>query len=182
MSVRLAFILFITTIAVILWLTPTLLAYHREKEQQRTAQALREHEKAVAQKNKEATALLEQTKIALSEGKQRRLNELTYNIQELRSTYPSPSKKWQDIQSLKQDVNKNLFYLIDKLEPFRLSNKEMLLCVSCLVYPDMNSTQLATHIIYSSVGIRTLKQRTANKIGTTAARLRDCLTELVISS
>lgn len=182
MLVRLLFIIFIIVAAAILWITPTISAYRREKAQQRTARTLREREKAIQQKHREATEILKQTEITLSERKQRRLNELTYNINDIRCNHPVPSKKWQDCKCLKQDVNQHLFHLIDKLESYHLSDKEMLLCISCLVYADMRSSQMATHIIYSSVGIRTLKQRTAAKLGTTAANLSDFLTALAISA
>jgi hypothetical protein len=40
---------------------------------------------------------------------------------------------------------------------------------------------LAEYMIYSAVGIRTFKQRTAQKLGTTAANLYDFLVDLAIS-
>lgn len=180
MMIHLLFILFIIVVATVLWLIPIWYAYRKEKVQQRTAKVLEERNCYVIRKEKEVSEVFAQYVSLLSNEKQRRLNELTYNIQELRRLYPIPPKKWQNYLVLKNDVNQLLLHIFDKLEPYKLSDKEMLFCASCLIYHDMSLSDISNHIIYSAVGIRTLKQRTAQKIGTTAAHLHKYLIEMAI--
>lgn len=180
MLIHLLFILFIIIAATVLWLVPTWYAYRKEKAQQRTAKLLEERNCYIIRKEKEVSEALAQNQLLLSNEKQRRLNELTYNINELQRLYPVPQKKWQNYFVLKREVNQLLFHIFDKLEPYKLSDKEMLFCASCLIYRDMSLSDIATHIFYSAVGIRTLKQRTAQKLGTTAAHLHEYLIEMAI--
>lgn len=180
MLIHLLFILFIIIAATVLWLIPTWYAYRKEKAQQRTAKVLEERNCYVIRREKEVSEALAKNQLLLSNEKQRRLNELTYNIKELQRLYPVPSKKWQNYVVLKHEVNQLLFHIFDKLEPYKLSDKEMLFCASYLIYRDMNLSEMSIHIIYSSIGIRTLKQRTAQKLGTTAAHLQEYLIEMAI--
>lgn len=180
MLIHLLFILFIIIAAIVLWLIPTWYAYRKEKAQQRAAKVLEERNCYVVKKEKEVSEALAQNQLLISNEKQRRFNELTYNIKELQHLYTVPPKKWQNYSVLKHEVNQLLFHIFDKLEPYKLSDKEMLFCASCLIYQDMNLSEMSIHIIYSSIGIRTLKQRTAQKLETTAAHLQEYLIEMAI--
>ena len=82
---------------------------------------------------------------------------------------------------VRNELNQSLLCLLDKLAEKKLSEKEIHLCVYCLLYYDISTKVLAEYMIYSAVGIRTFKQRTAKKLGTTAANLYNFLIEMAIS-
>ena len=92
-----------------------------------------------------------------------------------------PDKKWNDYQKFRTELNQLLLCLFDKLAERKLSEKEIRLCVYCLLYRDVSTKVLAEYLIYSAVGIRTFKQRTAQKLDTTAANLYVYLVDLAIS-
>lgn len=102
-------------------------------------------------------------------------------MEQLRVRYPIPDKKWNDYEKFRNELNQLLLCLFDKLSEHKLSEKEIRLCVYCLLYHDVSTKVLAEYVIYSAVGIRTFKQRTAQKLGTTAANLYDFLVALAIS-
>lgn len=118
---------------------------------------------------------------ALEEQRQQRLQALNMHIEQLRVRYPMPDKKWNDYQKFRTELNQLLLCLFDKLAERKLSEKEIRLCVYCMLYKEASTKTLAEYVIYSPVGIRTFKQRTAQKIGTTAANLYEYLVELAIS-
>lgn len=118
---------------------------------------------------------------ALEEQRQQRLQALNMHIEQLRVRYPMPDKKWNDYQKFRTELNQLLLCLFDKLAERKLSEKEIRLCVYCLLYRDVSTKVLAEYLIYSAVGIRTFKQRTAQKLDTTAANLYVYLVDLAIS-
>lgn len=118
---------------------------------------------------------------SLEEQRQQRLQALNMHIEQLRVRYPIPDKKWNDYQKFRTELNQLLLCLFDKLAERKLSEKEIRLCVYCMLYKEASTKTLAEYVIYSPVGIRTFKQRTAQKIGTTAANLYEYLVELAIS-
>lgn len=118
---------------------------------------------------------------SLEEQRQQRLQALNMHIEQLRARYPIPDKKWNDYQKFRTELNQLLLCLFDKLAERKLSEKEIRLCVYCLLYRDVSTKVLAEYLIYSAVGIRTFKQRTAQKLDTTAANLYVYLVDLAIS-
>lgn len=118
---------------------------------------------------------------SLEEQRQQRLHALNMHIEQLRVRYPMPDKKWNDYQKFRTELNQLLLCLFDKLAERKLSEKEIRLCVYCLLYRDVSTKVLAEYLIYSAVGIRTFKQRTAQKLDTTAANLYVYLVDLAIS-
>ncbi len=117
----------------------------------------------------------------IEEQRQQRHDALMSHIELVRTRHPKPDKKWNDYSVFRNELNQSLLCLLDKLAEKKLSEKEIHLCVYCLLYYDISTKVLAEYMIYSAVGIRTFKQRTAKKIGTTAANLYDFLVEMAIS-
>ena len=117
----------------------------------------------------------------LEELRQHRILALMQHVGHFRMRYPKPNKEWNNYEKMRSELNQLLLCLLDKLAEKKLSEKEIRLCVYCLLYRDVSTKVLAEYIIYSAVGIRTFKQRTAQKLGTTAANLYDYLVDLAIS-
>jgi len=117
----------------------------------------------------------------LEEQRNQRMEALVQHVEHFRARYPKPNKEWSNHEKMRSELNQPLLCLLDKLAERKLSEKEIRLCVYCLLYHDVSTKVLAEYIIYSAVGIRTFKQRTAQKLGTTAANLYDFLVELAIS-
>ena len=117
----------------------------------------------------------------LEEQRNQRMEALVQHVEHFRARYPKPNKEWSNHEKMRSELNQPLLCLLDKLAERKLSEKEIRLCVYCLLYHDVSTKVLAEYIIYSAVGIRTFKQRTAQKLGTTAANLYDFLVELTIS-
>lgn len=118
----------------------------------------------------------------IEEQRQQRHDALMSHIKLVRTRHPKPDKKWNnDYSVFRNELNQSLLGLLDKLAEKKLSEKEIRFCVYCLLYYDISTKVLAEYMIYSAVGIRTFKQRTAKKIGTTAANLYDFLVEMAIS-
>ena len=117
----------------------------------------------------------------LEEQRNQRMEALMQHVEHFRARYPKPNKEWSNYEKMRSELNQPLLCLLDKLAERKLSEKEVRLCVYCLLYYDVSTKVLAEYIIYSAVGIRTFKQRTAQKLGTTAANLYDFLVALAIA-
>ena len=117
----------------------------------------------------------------LEEQRNQRMEALMQHVEHFRKRYPKPNKEWSNYEKMRTELNQSLLCLLDKLAERKLSEKEVRLCIYCLLYHDVSTKVLAEYMIYSAVGIRTFKQRTAQKLGTTAANLHDYLVELAIS-
>ena len=117
----------------------------------------------------------------LEEQRNQRMEALMQHVEHFRKRYPKPNKEWSNYEKMRTELNQSLLCLLDKLAERKLSEKEIRLCIYCLLYHDVSTKVLAEYMIYSAVGIRTFKQRTAQKLGTTAANLHDYLVELAIS-
>ena len=118
----------------------------------------------------------------LEEQRNKRMEALKKHVEHFRVRYPKPNKEWSNHEKMRSELNQSLLCLLDKLAERKLSEKEIRLCVYCLLYRDVSTKVLAEYMIYSAVGIRTFKQRTAQKLGTTAANLYDYLVELAVSN
>lgn len=118
---------------------------------------------------------------ALEEQRCQRTEALMQHVEHFRKRYPKPNKEWSNYEKMRSELNQSLLCLLDKLAERKLSEKEIRLCVYCLLYHDVSTKVLAEYVIYSPVGIRTFKQRTAQKLGTTAANLYDFLVELALA-
>ena len=117
----------------------------------------------------------------LEEQRNQRMEALVQHVEHFRARYPKPNKEWSNHEKMRSELNQPLLCLLDKLAERKLSEKEIRLCVYCLLYRDVSTKILAEYMIYSAVGIRTFKQRTAQKLGTTAANLYDFLVDLAIA-
>ena len=117
----------------------------------------------------------------LEEQRDQRMEALVQHVEHFRARYPKPNKEWSNYEKMRSELNQSLLCLLDKLAERKLSEKEIRLCIYCLLYHDVSTKVLAEYMIYSAVGIRTFKQRTAQKLGTTAANLYDFLIDLAIS-
>ena len=117
---------------------------------------------------------------SLEEQRQQRVMALMQHVEQLRLRYPVPDKEWNDYEKFRSELNQLLLCLFDKLSEHKLSEKEIRLCVYSLLYKEVSTKTLAEYMIYSAVGIRTFKQRTAQKLGTTAANFYDFLVEMAI--
>ena len=117
----------------------------------------------------------------LEEQRHQRLEALMQHMEHFRMRYPKPNKEWSNYEKMRTELNQSLLCLLDKLAERKLSEKEIRLCIYCLLYHDVSTKVLAEYMIYSAVGIRTFKQRTAQKLDTTAANLYDYLVELAIA-
>ena len=148
----------------------SVILYWRKKKQYVDAQA-----EAVQQAEEEFRQTIE-------EQQQQRYDALMAHVEFVRTLYPNPDKKWNEYSVFQNTLNQSLLGLLDKLAERKLSEKEIRLCVYCLLYHDVSTKVLAEYMIYSAVGIRTFKQRTAQKLGTTAANLYDFLVDLAISN
>ena len=117
----------------------------------------------------------------LEEQRNQRMEALVQHVEHFCARYPKPNKEWSNYEKMRSELNQPLLCLLDKLAERKLSEKEIRLCVYCLLYRGVSTKILAEYMIYSAVGIRTFKQRTAQKLGTTAANLYDFLIDLAIS-
>ena len=117
----------------------------------------------------------------LEEQRNQRMEALVQHVEHFCARYPKPNKEWSNYEKMRSELNQPLLCLLDKLAERKLSEKEIRLCVYCLLYRGVSTKILAEYMIYSAVGIRTFKQRTAQKLGTTAANLYDYLVDLAIS-
>ena len=88
---------------------------------------------------------------------------------------------WKDYSAMSKLINDNFGMLVTKLHNrYQLSEKEIRLCVLVLL-GNPSGKQLATLLYYGESGIRTLKNRIANKLGTNSVELRTHLINLAIS-
>lgn len=112
-----------------------------------------------------------------------RATELEHNILHLTTLYPVPCKAWHRYAVLRETVSPQLFHLMSKLEQTNaLSEQEIVFCTYYLLYPNATLTEIAEWVHYSPKGIRTYKQRIAQKLHTTSANLAHYLHSLAISA
>ena len=97
----------------------------------------------------------------LEEQRNQRMEALMQHVEHFRKRYPKPNKEWSNYEKMRTELNQSLLCLLDKLAERKLSEKEVRLCIYCLLYHDVSTKVLAEYMIYSAVGIRTFKQRTA---------------------
>lgn len=106
--------------------------------------------------------------------------EIMQQIAQLRKKYPQPDKSWKDYDKLKMAVSPTLLCFCDQLEK-RLSEKEIEVCVYCIIYDNATLYQLADYLHYSPKSIRTVRGRIARKLNLdNAANLRPYLLDLAI--
>ena len=141
----------------------------------------RREKRTVAEQAEAVQIAQEAYQQTLEEQRKQRLQALMQHVEQSHTRYPMPDKKWNDYEKFRNELNQLLLCLFDKLAEYKLSEKEIRLCIYCLLYKEASTKILAKYMIYSAVGIRTFKQRTAQKLGTTAANLYDYLVELAIS-
>ena len=84
---------------------------------------------------------------------------------------------WNNYEQMCTTVNLRLFGIIDRLQSFSLSEKEMRLCV--LVLLQASTEQMVDMIPYARSGIGKLKYTTARKLGTTTSVMRSFILNLM---
>ncbi len=141
----------------------------------------RREKRTVAEQAEAVQIAQEAYQQTLEEQRKQRLQALMQHVEQSHTRYPMPDKKWNDYEKFRNELNQLLLCLFDKLAEYKLSEKEIRLCIYCLLYKEASTKILAKYMIYSAVGIRTFKQRTAQKLGTTAANLYDFLVDLAVS-
>ena len=88
---------------------------------------------------------------------------------------------WKDYSAMSKLINDNFGMLVTKLQnKYQLSEKEIRLCILVLL-GNPSGRQLASLLYYGESGIRTFKNRIANKLGTNSVELRTLLINLAIS-
>ena len=101
------------------------------------------------------------------------------NIAYLRESLSASSFAQKNETALFQEVNSNLFQLIDKLESKKcLSAVELKFCIAVLLYSDYSI--ISEYMNCARSGISKTKKRIAAKLGTTGANLHDLLIEIAL--
>lgn len=84
---------------------------------------------------------------------------------------------WKEYDAMKTDVDLYMNGIVSKLERLHLNETEIRLCVLTLL--DFPLKKIADTLCYSyPSGLKTLKKRTANKLGTTPPKMKDFLLHL----
>ena len=89
----------------------------------------------------------------LEEQRNQRMEALMQHMEHFRARYPKPNKEWSNYEKMRTELNQSLLCLLDKLAERKLSEKEIRLCIYCLLYHDVSTKVLAEYMIYSAVGI-----------------------------
>lgn len=85
---------------------------------------------------------------------------------------------WKNYDSMKVNADLYMGGIVSKLESYRLNETEIRFCVLTIL--DFRQKQIAETIHYSyPSGLKTLKKRIADKLGTTTRELRDFLLHLL---
>ena len=84
---------------------------------------------------------------------------------------------WNNYEQMCTTVNLRLFGIIDRLQSFSLSEKEMRLCV--LILLQVSTEQMVDMIPYARSGIGKFKYTTARKLGTTTSVMRSFILNLM---
>ena len=88
---------------------------------------------------------------------------------------------WKDFEAMGKLINNNFGMLVAKLQNiYHLSEKEIRLCI-LVILGNPSGKQLANLLYYGESGIRTYKNRIAQKMGTSSTEMRDFLINVVIS-
>lgn len=85
---------------------------------------------------------------------------------------------WKDYASMKVDADLYMGGIVSKLEARHLNETEIRFCVLTLIDVRLNQIAKIIHYSYPS-GIKTLKKRTAVKLGSSAPNLKDFLLHLL---
>ena len=81
---------------------------------------------------------------------------------------------WKDYKSMKSDADLYMGGIVSKLEARKLNEVEIRFCILTIL--DFPLKKIADTICYSyPSGIKTLKKRTSNKLGTTPPKLKEFL-------
>ena len=88
---------------------------------------------------------------------------------------------WKDYASMKLDADLYMGSIVSKLETYKLNEVEIRFCILTIL--DMSLKQIADNIHYGyPSGIKTLKKRTAVKLGTTPPNLKEFLFKMMTNS
>ena len=98
----------------------------------------------------------------------------------IRTKHPEPYNKWNDYNTLKNDIDPWLHNWVKTLDQLKLADREKIYCVLIILYPHLPSAKLADYMNYDKNGIRVFKTRIAQKLGITSSELLDFLQKLSI--
>ena len=84
---------------------------------------------------------------------------------------------WKDYNMMCEAANRYLYDIVNHLQPYHLSEKEVRLCI--LVLLKASTEQLVDLIPYAHSGIGKFKYTTARKLGTTTSNLRTFIINLL---
>lgn len=107
--------------------------------------------------------------------------QFTEKLSNIIDRYHTPHKRWKEYKILKRDLSPWLHPWLHQLDTLPLSDREKVYCTISLVYSHMTDIEIAEYLCYDKHGIRTFKQRIAQKLGTTSAYFPDCLRDLPVS-
>ena len=88
---------------------------------------------------------------------------------------------WKDYEVMKSDADLYMGSIVSKLETYKLNEVEIRFCVLTVLDMKLNKIADTIHYSYPS-GIKTLKKRIANKLGTTPPQLRDYIFKMIINT
>ena len=107
-----------------------------------------------------------------------RVEHLHQGIAQFCTLYPKPSAHWKKYTVFQKDIQIVLPVLLTKLTEQNLSEQEIKLCVYIVLYPNITLSELSEYLCYSKNSMGTTKQRVAQKIGTTSAKLYTFLLQM----
>jgi hypothetical protein len=84
---------------------------------------------------------------------------------------------WNNYSMMSESANRYLYNIINRLQPYNLSEKEIRLCI--LVLLKASTEQMVDMIPYARSGIGKFKYTTARKLGTTTSQMRIFLLNLL---
>lgn len=106
------------------------------------------------------------------------IEHLHQGIAQFCTLHPKPSIHWKNYIVFQNDIQAVLPVLLTKLTEQNLSEHEIKLCVYIVLYPNMTLSELSGYLCYSKNSMGTTKQRIAQKIGTTSAKLYTFLLQM----
>ena len=101
-------------------------------------------------------------------------------VSAIRTKHPEPYNKWNDYNTLKNDIDPWLHNWVKTLDQLKLADREKIYCIFIILYPHLPSAKLADYMNYDKNGIRVFKTRIAQKLGISSSELFDFLQKLSI--
>ena len=99
-------------------------------------------------------------------------------VSAIRTKHPEPYNKWNDYNTLKNDIDPWLHNWVKTLDQLKLADREKIYCIFIILYPHLPSAKLADYMNYDKNGIRVFKSRIAQKLGIKSSELLAFLQKL----